>query len=121
MSRLADDAVGAGGVDGPQNRADVVRILDPIDYDDERGPVSGGDQILDAEALGLLHLRNHALMAMPGTARETIELIGADAPHRDVLFLSQTDQRRQTVVGARRDAQRGDPPARSASSTGLMP
>ena len=36
MPRLAHDAVRAGGVGGAQDRADVVRILDPVEHDDQR-------------------------------------------------------------------------------------
>ena len=36
VTRLPDDAVRAGRVDRPQNRADVVRILDAVEHDDQR-------------------------------------------------------------------------------------
>ena len=53
VPRLPDDAVGAGGVDRPQDRADVVRILDAVEHDDQRRARSRAvDEILDAEALG---------------------------------------------------------------------
>ena len=36
VARLPHDAVRAGGIDGPQDRADVVRILDAVEHDDQR-------------------------------------------------------------------------------------
>ena len=36
MARLPHDAVRAGRVDGPQDRADVVRILDAVEHDEQR-------------------------------------------------------------------------------------
>ena len=36
MAPLPHETARARGVDGPQNRADVVRILDAVEHDDER-------------------------------------------------------------------------------------
>ena len=63
MPRLPHDAVGAGRVDRPQNRADVVRILDAVEHDDERRARRAGDQILDARrARALRDVGDDALM-----------------------------------------------------------
>ena len=45
---LHHDAVDAGGVGRPQDRAEVVRILDAVEHDDQRGPPRAAHQILDA-------------------------------------------------------------------------
>jgi hypothetical protein len=58
MARLADDAVAAGGVDRAQDGADVVRILNLIQHDDQRRAFRAGDQILDAQVHGVMRRRD---------------------------------------------------------------
>ena len=36
VPRLPDDAIGAGRIDRPEDRADIVRILDAVEHDDQR-------------------------------------------------------------------------------------
>ena len=58
VPRLPDDAVRAGGIDGAQNRADVVRILDAVEHDDQRRlRRRGGDELLDAVVARRLDIR----------------------------------------------------------------
>ena len=66
------DAVGAGGVDRPQDRADVVRILDAVEDDDQRRPVRAAQSDLRRRASAASsHLGHDALMhAAAGRAIE---------------------------------------------------
>ena len=79
VPRLPDDAVGAGRVDRPQNRADVVRILDAVEHDDAAArPSRRATRSSTLKRAGLLAPRRRR----PGAtraARQPIELVGADA------------------------------------------
>ena len=122
MPRLPHDAVGARRIDRPQNRADIVRILDPVEHDDERRALRArSTRSATSMRVGSAQLGDHALVH--AAARSTIEL----------------GRRRRARTGSAgalgrvaRDRSRAPParaptrssvtrPARSASSTGLMP
>ena len=80
---LAHDAVGARGVDASQDRADVVRILDAVEHDDERRPGRPGHEIGDADRCGFRQVRGDALVH--AAARRAIELGGCHTPHRHAV------------------------------------
>ena len=122
MPRLPDDAIAAGGIDRAQDRSDVVRILDAVEHDDERRPRRADHQILDAEVRrGILHVGDDALVHA-AARRESIELVGLHATHRNALLLRQRDALRRAA--RRRAATRGSRsrvPRAAPRATGLMP
>jgi hypothetical protein len=117
MTRLADHPVRAGRIDRPEDRAEVLRVLDPVEHHDQRRSLCRDHQVLDAEGRGLLHLGDHALVAMTRAPCQAIELVGSHATHGT----SWASARRTTAV--RRSSARGDTwiavarLARNASST----
>ena len=102
MPRLPHDAVGAGRIDRPQDRADIVRILDAVEHDDERRSAAARiEQILDARALRVAaHVGDDALMH--AAARGAIELAGRHAPNRDALRAPRARRARSRDPSARR-------------------
>jgi hypothetical protein len=56
------DAMRARGIDRAQDRANVVRILDPVEHDDERGALGVSYQFLDTPRRDVLDLRHDTLV-----------------------------------------------------------
>jgi hypothetical protein len=71
MTRLSHDPMRARRVDGPQDGADVVRIFDAVQDDDERRALGGGDEFLDAEPICVANVSDNALVC--AALREAIE------------------------------------------------
>ena len=122
VPRLPHDAVGAGRIDGPQDRADVVRILDAVEHDDQRRAGRRLDQIRDVVRVARPRTsRDHALVHAAARSRSS----SAVATRRTgtPCALGRVAPDRATRPPARvADAQLAvTRPARSASSTGLMP
>jgi hypothetical protein len=44
---LHDHAVGSGSINGPQDRPEVVRVLDSVEYNEQRRPLRTANQLLD--------------------------------------------------------------------------
>jgi hypothetical protein len=99
MARLTDDAVRARGVDGPDDRADVVRIFNAVEHDDERRPFRTGNEILDVQPVHAAQIGDHALMGAP--AGKAIEFVGGGPPNPNALLLCQTNELRQPIIGAK--------------------
>ena len=121
VPRLADDAVGAGRIDRPQDRADVVRILDAVEHDDAAArPRAGSTRSSTLNVSVVAHVGDDALMH--AAARRAIEIAGAHAPHRHALAPPRAARAAATRSSARADTRIAvTRPARSASRTGLMP
>ena len=121
VPRLPHDAVAARRIDRPQDRADVVRILDAVEHDDQRRRLRADHQILDAVARRVRDVGDHALVPLP--PRQPIELVAADPLDR-----ARPAPRPAARARVSRSSARGDDPKhasraspRSASRTGLMP
>ncbi len=72
MARLADHAVHAGRIRRPEDGADVVRILDAVEHDEQRRRRTGrGDQILDRVVARRRDLRDDVLMHSAARDRAT--------------------------------------------------
>ena len=111
MPRLPHHAVRPRRVGRPQNRAEVVRILDPIEHDDQRRAFRLHDEIFDAEAGGVAHLGRNALVH--AAARRALELrralrgIGARRPRRRVDRVGAAGRRAGAARRRRRTRSRG--------------
>ena len=90
MAGLTDYAVRACRVHGPNDRADVVRIFNTVEHDDERRPFRAGDKILDAQPVRLVHVCDHALMR--ASTGQTIELADGRSAHANTLLLRHTNE-----------------------------
>jgi hypothetical protein len=44
---LHDYAVGSGSICGPQDRPEIVRVFDSVEYDEQRRPLRTTNQLLD--------------------------------------------------------------------------
>src|SRR4030095_14740689 len=106
VARLPDNPVAPCRIDRPQNRPDVVRILDLIEHDDERRARRLPDEILDAQVHAVVHVGDDTLMR--ATLREPIELVRVGTANRNPLLLGQAHDLREALVRPRRDAYRGD-------------
>ena len=72
------DPVAAGRLRGAQDRAQVARVLDPVEDDEERGVASRGEQLLEGARGPRRHHRDQALVGH--RARHAIEgLAGLEA------------------------------------------
>src|SRR5262245_41444554 len=105
MTRLPDHPMRARRVDGPQDGAHVVRIFDPVQHHEERNPVGGGDEFLDAQAFSVANVRDDALMG--AALRETIELTGVRAAHGNSLAGRQPSDLGVALVAPCRNPQGG--------------
>ena len=107
---------------GPQNRADVVRILDPVEHDEQRRLLARGrDQILDRVAPRRPSTSATTSWCTPPRARRC----STAASTRSTGTPISPRQRQRLIdapVGPRaRRASRCTRPLRSASRTGLRP
>jgi hypothetical protein len=107
VSRLPHDPVCSGGVHGPQDGAEVVRILDSVQDHDERGACRTHDQFLDADPLRVAQVGDHPLVH--GAPRQPIEFRRRDAGHHNLLGLRKAQDLRHPFVRAGRNPDRGQP------------
>src|SRR5258706_62848 len=107
-ARLPNHAVGARGVGRPQNRPEVMGVLDPIEHDKERGRWRLAHELFYVVLPSRLDVRNHSLMH--GTRREAVELVVIDAAHRHAALLRQHEERPYAVVAALAHAKGADAP-----------
>ncbi len=92
MARLPHDAVDAGRVSRPQDRADVVRIFDAVEYDDEGRGSGARDEILNAECARVARVGDDALVH--AALCRTIQIARRHTPDGDVLAFGRLDHDR---------------------------
>ena len=119
---LDDHAVDAGRVGRPKDRAEVVRILDAVEHDDERRPRGAAHQVVDAVVRGARRRRRRR----PGARRRAparSSTSRVDALHRDAALGRASAEQFAACASPPRSPTRSavTRPARSASRTGLMP
>jgi hypothetical protein len=104
VSRLPDHAVHAGRIGRPENRADVMRILDAIEHHDERRPRRcRRDDLLDAVLLRRLELGDDSLVH--AATRRPIERLCVHAIHRHPARVRKRQRLLDAAIAAVRDTQ----------------
>ena len=93
-----DDAVDTGTVGGAEERAEVVRVFDAVESEEEfvLAWLFGGQQVFDGEELPLAHHREDALMGIG--AGEPGELVAGFERDADAGRAAELDQPLQTLV-----------------------
>ena len=76
-SRLHDDAIDAGRIGRPKNRAEVVRILDAVEHHDQRRPDAPRTRSSTLYSRGVVDVGDDALMDAAARLRD--EHVGGDA------------------------------------------
>ena len=101
MARLTDDAVCARRVGAAKNRAEVVRILDTVEHDDEGGRrrLRIGNQFIKFERAPLANVGNHTLMRR--SARLAIEILVRNTTDGHAGFFGERQQLLQTMIARR--------------------
>ncbi len=102
-ARLPDEAVRARGVHASQDRADVVRVLDAVEHDEQGRAAGVLHELADAVLPRGTHLGDHTLMHAVATS--PVELPGLDAFDRNVVLGGQRQQTLQALVIAASDEQ----------------
>jgi lysophospholipase L1-like esterase len=119
VPRLPDDAVRPCRIHRPEDRAEVMRIFDPIEHNEECGRRRVADKIVELVGFALLHVGDHTLMRRaPGLA---VEFVIADAADRDVRLLSLRDELEQAAVGPFACTQRHHAPRAQRFADGIDP
>jgi len=103
------NSVAPGRIEGPENRPDVVGILDAVEHDNQRRAPGADDEIFDAIAAGFLDVSHHALMAMTGASGKPFQLLDGEPAHSDPTFLSQPHDLGEAIVRSGRNTDRRDP------------
>ena len=93
----------ARGIHASQDRADVVRVLDAVEHDEQRRTVGVLHEVADAVVPRGAHFGDHALMHAVATA--PVEFAGLDAFHRNAVLGGQRQQALQPLVVAASDEQ----------------
>src|SRR5262249_23684706 len=77
--------LGTRRVDRPQDGADIVRVLDLVEDDEQRHAGGLDDEFFDAVAHRVVHVRDHALVR--AAVCKPIELVRVRAADGDPLLL----------------------------------
>ena len=100
---LGDDhASRAGGAGGAQHRAQVLRVLDVVEEDDERVLLvsRGGDDLVERHVGIAGDLQRHALVV--AEAHQPVEPVAVHRPHRDPPRVGLVADAGELVVVVRR-------------------
>ncbi len=104
VALLTHDAVRAGRVDRPQDRADVLRILDAVEHDEERrAGRRRRDEIADRVVARRVDVGDHALMH--AAARRALERRDVDPLDRHASLPRERDRFLDAPIGAGADPQ----------------
>ena len=107
MPGLPNDPVRAGGIRRPQNRSDVVRILDPVEHDEKRRRRSRPvDELLQTVIARRVELRHDSLVHAP--ARGLLDRRRVDALDPDPLRARESERLFDAAIA------RAAPPAPAA-------
>ena len=120
MTRLSHDTVATGRIDGAKNRADVVRILDAVEHDEQRCGGSGRfDNVAQRVVARIVDLGDDPLMHT--ATRQALDHLRAGALDWNAGLPCDPQRIFEAAIASRTDAHPPHPSVRSASSTGLMP
>ncbi len=91
VARLPDDAGRSRRVGRPQNRPDVLRVLDPVQDNEQRGHLVAAHQLFHRKRRQSLQVGSDTLMH--ASPREPVERHAIDRVHGDPQFLRSRHQR----------------------------
>src|SRR5205085_8604837 len=101
-------AIHARGIRSPENRPEVVRILDAIEHDDQWRARCAAEDLVDVVLGAQLDLGDDALVdaALSTATRFAIEHVGGHARDAHTALGRQREQLLQPIVGTVTDAKR---------------
>ena len=104
-------------IDRPQDRTHVVRILDSIEYDDERRLLAGRCEIRERCGVAIVELSDDTLV--DPAARLAVEDGDVHALYLDIRLCRQIQQLTDACVSTRSNAHAAYPPGSQGLSNGV--
>ena len=117
--RLKHHAINTGRIGCSQDRADIVRILDAIEHDDERSPVRAAHQLRDAVLGAFLDVGNDSLMNT--AARLPLQDIPWNLTHGHTVVGRERDELAHPIIAPVPHAQLRDATGAKSFEHGIDP